>query len=163
MATSMALIFSSAFAREIFFGQVLELCVPFEIEHRRQRIWVRGHVQHEPQRLLMRRPAPIEEMVGAPRHARVLRALPILEELRIEMIAAFGGLDEGEPRAGGAGLRPIDFALPGGDIDALHRHGVGRCHAFMRLGVGQPACAGGERARTGRKQQDDPDHRQAAI
>jgi hypothetical protein len=118
------------------------MAVPLNVEHGRQRVAVRRHVQHEPQRLLMRRPAPIDEMIGAARDAGPLGGVPIVEELGIEMVAALGRLDEGELHAGVTGFLPIDVTLPVGHVDALDRHGVSGRHAVMRLGVLQ-----GERER----------------
>ena len=60
-------------------------------------------------------------------------------ELGIEVVAAFGRLDEGELRARGANLLPVDVALPIGDVDALHRHGVRPGDALMGIEVGELA------------------------
>jgi hypothetical protein len=78
-------------------------------------------------------------MVGAARDAGTLGGIPVLEEIRVEMIAAFGRLDEGEADARLARRLPVDVALPIGDVDTLDRHGVSGGDAVMRLGVAQAA------------------------
>src|SRR6185437_13471735 len=69
--------------------------------------------------------------------AGALGRIPVLEEFWIEMIAAFGGLDEGEADTRLARGVPVDIALPRGHVDALDRHGVSGSDAVMRLGVAQ--------------------------
>ena len=76
-------------------------------------------------------------MVGAARNAGAFGAVPVLGKFRIEIVAAFGRLDKGELSAGGADLVPVDVALPVGNVDALHRHGMGTGDTFMRIDVGK--------------------------
>src|SRR6185436_19117726 len=80
---------------------------------------------------------PIDEMISPSGDAGALGRIPVLEEFWIEMIAAFGGLDEGEADTCLARGVPVDVALPIGHVDALDRHGVGGSDALMRLGVAQ--------------------------
>ena len=135
------------------------MSVPLEIEHRRQCVRIVRHVEDEPQRLLMRGAAPEDHVIGASGDAGALGRLPVLGEFRVEIIAAFGRLDEGELRTCGADLVPIDVALPVGHVDALHRHGVGARHPVMRIGIGDldltrdhgPGAAGKDGERQGNK------------
>src|SRR5205085_7153712 len=84
--------------------------VPFEVEHRRQRLGIGRHGALEPGGLLVCRPAPEHEVVGAAAHAGALRAIPILEEALVDVVATLGRLDEGELRAGGPDRGPVDLA-----------------------------------------------------
>ncbi len=48
----------------------------------------------------MARTAPVHEMIGGAGNARRARTAPVIEELLVEMVAAFGRLDEDEARIG---------------------------------------------------------------
>ena len=136
--------------------------VPFEVEHRGQRVGVVRDVEDEPERLLVRRPAPIDHVIGAARDAGALGAFPVLLEFRVEIVAAFGCLDEGEPGAGGAHPCPIDVALPVGDVDALDWQLVRARDALMRRTVGKPGGGDGPAETAGYCQNRDQNG-QAAI
>jgi hypothetical protein len=71
------------------------------------------------------RPAPIHKVVGTSGHAGLGGTVPVLDEARIEVVAAFRRLDEGELRAGRPYRRPIDLALPARHVDAVDRERMG--------------------------------------
>ena len=121
------------------------MAVPFDIEDRRQRQIVigLGNVLDEPMRLLMRWPAPIDEVVGACRDACGPGAIPVLDEARVDMIAAFGRLDEREPCACRPHGAPVDVALPARDVDAVDGIAHGGGDTGMRFHIGFQRIAGG--------------------
>ena len=83
----------------------------FHVEHRRQGVALRRHVLLEPGHVLVPGPAPIDEMIGPVRQARRLGALPVLNEFRIDAVAALGRLDIGELDAAIVHGHPVDIAL----------------------------------------------------
>ena len=92
-----------------------------DVEHRRQRVVLDRRVLLEIGHLLQRRPAPVDEMIGAVRHSGRLRAGPVGLEARVGVIAAFGRLDPGELDAAVGDRVPVDVALELGDVDAVDR------------------------------------------
>ncbi len=84
---------------------------PFHIEDRRQGSGCAGDMGDEPAGLLDGGAAVVEEMIGAARDAGAGRALPVLIEQRVGLIAAFGRLDEGKADAVGLRGLPIDGGL----------------------------------------------------
>ena len=98
-----------------------------DVEHRRQGVVLDRRVLLEKGHLLHRRAAPIDEMIGAVRHARGFCAGPIGLEALVGAIAALGRLDPGELDAAAGDCVPIDVALELGDVDPVDR-------IVMRLG-----------------------------
>src|SRR5215208_1787711 len=74
----------------------LGVAVPLHVEYRRKSVVVFRHVQYEPQRLLLRGPAPIHEMIGAAGDAGLLRRAPIVDKFRVDSVTPFGRLDVSE-------------------------------------------------------------------
>src|ERR1700730_3119719 len=72
-------------------------------------------MRRKPRRLLLHRPAPVGEMIGAARHARGFRRGPILGEFLVDPVAALGRLDPGGAKAGGAHSSPSVIAVIVGD------------------------------------------------
>ena len=92
-----------------------------DVEHRRQRVVLDRGVLLEKGHLLHRRPAPVDEMIGAMRHARRLRPGPVGLEALVGVIAALGRLDPGELDAAARDRVPVDVALELRDVDAVDR------------------------------------------
>jgi hypothetical protein len=64
--------------------------------------------------------AMVEELIGTPHHARRVGIFPIGEKCGIDQITALGGLHEGKIDAIPARSRPVNRALPDGNVDAMH-------------------------------------------
>ena len=92
-----------------------------DVEHRRQGVVLNRRILFEPAHLLDRRPAPVDEMIGAVRNAGSLCAGPVGLKTLIEAIPALGRLDPGEFDAAIGDRVPIDVPLELGDIDAVDR------------------------------------------
>ena len=93
----------------------------FDVEHRRQRVVLGRGVLLEKGHFLHRRPAPVDEMIGAVRHARRLRPGPVGLEALVGVIAALGRLDPGELDAAARDRVPVDVALELRHVDAVDR------------------------------------------
>ena len=60
-------------------------------------------------------------MIGRTRHTGAPGRVKIIEETRIDMVAALRRLDEGEGNTAAPRGRPVDIALPARNIDAVNR------------------------------------------
>ena len=92
-----------------------------DVEHRGQRIVLDRRVLLEKGHLLHRRPAPIDEMVGAVRHPSGLRASPIGLEALVGAVATLSRFDPGEFHPAAGYRVPIDVALELRDVDPVNR------------------------------------------
>ena len=126
-----------------------------DVEHRRQGVVLDRRVLLEKGHLLDRRPAPVDEMIGAVRNAGGLGAGPVGLEMLIEAIAALGRLDPGEFDAAIGDRVPVDVALELGDIDAVDRVvlGVGIIQTDDIQGAAA-AAAPATRQRGGKRERD---------
>src|SRR5690606_5150020 len=95
------------------------LRVPFHVEHGRQRGAVARYVADVPGGLFLCRAAEIVEMIGAAGNAGRFGRAPVLVEIVIDAVAAFGRLDEGKGNAACLCLSPINRGLVFGDIGAV--------------------------------------------
>ncbi|MDT4865498.1 hypothetical protein FQZ97_1003010 [compost metagenome] len=107
------------------------MIVPFEVEHRRQRARIIGHVLGEPGGLFGGQRTPGHEMIDAARHAGIAGAIPVHPEIGVDIVLALGRLHEDEVRAGGAGRVEIDIFLIARHVDPLDRHAAGPVNARM--------------------------------
>ena len=92
-----------------------------DVEHWRQGVVLDRRILLEPAYLLERRPAPIDEMIGAVRNACRLRPGPVGLEALVGAIAALRRLDPGELDAAICDRIPVDVSLELGDVDAVNR------------------------------------------
>src|ERR1700730_14470923 len=77
-------------------------------------------VGFKPGRLLLHRPAPIGEMIGAPRHARGLGRSPVLGEFVVNPVPALSRLDPGKANTRRSDAAPIDIALVSRYVDTAN-------------------------------------------
>ena len=128
-----------------------------DIEDRRQRIVLDRGVLLEIRHLLQRRPAPIDEMIGAVRHSGRFCAGPIGLKARVGVIAPFGRLDPGELDATVGDRVPVDVALELGDVDAVNRV-VGRPRQIRTERIEGADAAAATRERGGERERDSAQH-----
>ena len=94
--------------------------IPLDVEDRRQRALLLRHVADEPLGLVAGGAAPVEEMIGAARHAGAAGLDPVAPEGVVDMVDALGRLDPGEIGALAAQRIPVDAALPARHVDAVN-------------------------------------------
>ena len=85
--------------------------VPFHVQNRGQGAGFARDMADEPARLLGRRAAVVEEVIGSTLHPRRPGSTPVAVEHRVDHIAALGRLDEGEVHPVGPRLAPVHAGL----------------------------------------------------
>ena len=127
--------------------QVREIRRRLDVEHRGQGVVLDRHVLLEPGDFLARRAAPVDEVIGAARHAGRLGARPVGGESLVGVIAALGRLDPGESDAAGGHRAPVDIPLIFRDVDAVDRVVAGLRVTLVEIERANPGAAAGEAER----------------